>query len=186
MTLLEVLVALTLMVIISAISFASLNGLIDAKQHTDEVAKNLRKELLVSQQLTNDIDSIIKRSVKDQFGLSKPDIIGDFSSVEFSRNGHGNPLKQFRAELQRVHWYVRDEKLYRRTTDFIDAGSFPKWQVRQYLDNVSELNMNFINSVGQESRTWPIDNSSFPLQSIEFKIEFNNQTSLKYLMSVLY
>ncbi|MCF6288808.1 MAG: type II secretion system minor pseudopilin GspJ [Proteobacteria bacterium] len=185
MTLLEVLIAMTLMVIISAISYASLNALIDAKIHTDKVADNLRLELLVSQQLNKDVAALIERTIKGQYGDIKPAVIGNFSSIEFSRNGHANPLKHNRANLQRVKWYVRDNKLYRSTIDYLDAGSFPKWQVREYLENISELNINFINTVGVESRQWPIANSVLPLKAIQFTLVYRDNTSLKFFMSVV-
>lgn len=182
MTLLELLVAMTLMVIISAIAYASLNGLVDAKIHTDDVAKNLRMELLTSQQINKDFQSLINRKAKDQLGNLNEAIIGNYSSVQFNRNGHANPLNQHRSELQRVHWFVRENSLYRRSLDMLDIGSFPKWQERKYLDNVDTLNINYINSVGQESRFWPIKNSINPIRFIQFNIIMQDETVFKYLL----
>ena len=183
MTLLELLVAMTLMVIISAIAYASLNGLVDAKIHTDAVAKNLRMELLTSQQINKDFNALIKRKAKDQLGNQSEAIIGGYSSIQFNRNGHANPLNLHRSELQRVHWFIRENSLYRRSLDMLDIGSFPKWQERKYLDNVDSLNINYINSVGQESRYWPIKNSNLPIDYIQFNIIMQDETVFKYLLT---
>lgn len=185
MTLLELLVAMTLMVIISAIAYASLNGLIDAKIHTDKVAKNLRFELLTSQQINKDFHALINRQAKDQQGNQSDAIKGSYSSIQFNRNGHANPLNKNRAELQRIQWFVRDNALYRRSLDMLDIGSFPKWQERKYLDNVDSLNINYINSVGQESRNWPIKNSIMPIDYIQFNITMQDETVFKYLLTPL-
>lgn len=186
MTLLEVLVAMTLMVIISAISYASLNGLIDAKIHTDNVAKQLRQEILTSQQLSKDIHALIYRKVKNEFGATVPAVIGSYSNLKFSRNGHVNPLNIFRSDLQRVHWFVKDHQLFRSTLDSLDIGSFSQWKTRKYLDKVSEFSMNFTNSRGQESRVWPRSDASegieSPLRFIQFNLEFDNGTTLKYFL----
>lgn len=185
MTLLEVLIAMTLMVIISAISFASLNGLIDAKHHTDSVAKSLRQELLTSQQLNKDIHGLIRRDIKDQFGNRKPAVMGRFSSIEFSRNGHANPLNQHRTDLQRVRWFVRDNTLMRGTLDLLDQGGFTQWQMREYLNDIKELNISFINRSGQESRVWPVENNTLPLEVIRFTLVMKDGTNLKYHLSVV-
>lgn len=185
MTLLEVLIAMTLMVIISAISYASLNGLIDAKIHTDIVADKIRQELLISQQLNKDIAGLINRDIKAEYGNKKPSVLGSYSSLEFSRNGHANPLNQHRANLQRVQWYLRDHKLYRRTKNFLDVGNFSKWQEREYTDNIKELNINFINTVGQESRTWPVENSNLKLKAIQLNLVYDDKTVLKYYLSIV-
>ncbi|HHL30988.1 MAG TPA: type II secretion system protein GspJ [Oceanospirillales bacterium] len=180
MTLLEVLVAMTLMVVISAIAFASLNGLIDAKIHTDEIANNIRQQLLLSQQLNQDIHGLIKRKARDEFGQTKAAIIGAYSILEFTRNGHANPLNQPRSDLQRVQWLLRDNQLLRRSYDYIDVGSNFQWRERPYIQDVQELNINYINVAGLESRRWPLENNRSRLKFIQFNVVLLDGTSINY------
>ncbi len=182
MTLLEVLIAMTLMVVIAAIAFASLNGLIDAKNHTDIVANNLRQELLTSQQLNKDFHAMIDREVKDSLGSVKVSILGRYSSIEFSRNGHSNPLKQNRSELQRVQWFLKDQQLVRASMDQIDPGPSNQWRFRTYMDDVDELNINYVNRAGQQSRSWPIANNNATLHYIELSLTLSDRTKLEYLL----
>jgi len=183
MTLLELLVAMTLMVIISAMSYASLNGLIDAKTHTDKVAKAVRLELLTSQQIYKDIHGLINRKARDELGTLSDAIVGKYASIQFNRNGHANPLNQLRSDLQRIQWFVRDNVLYRRSLDMLDIGSFPQWNERKYLENVDSLNISYTNSVGQESRFWPIENNQMPLKFIQFTVIMKDETVFKYLLA---
>lgn len=185
MTLLEVLVAMTLMVIISAIAYASLNGLIDAKIHTDDVAYELRQELLTSQQLSKDFNAMIKRTTKNSFGLVKSSIIGQYGLIEFTRNGHSNPLNQHYSDLQRIQWFIKDKQLIRGSLNLIDEGSLSDWQFRTYLEDVDELDFNFINQSGIESRRWPVENANTGLKEIQITVVYNNGTSLKYAMRPL-
>jgi general secretion pathway protein J len=181
MTLLEILVAMTLMVIIASMSYVSLNGLIDAKNHTDKVAQNLRQELLISQQLNQDMHTLINRSIRNQQGSLNPAIIGGYNSIEFSRNGHANPLNQLRANLQRVQWFLRDDKIYRRSINQLDQGSFPKWQERMYLQNIDDFNISYVSGVGVESRVWPLpENPRLPLKSIKIHIAMDNDSVFNY------
>jgi general secretion pathway protein J len=185
MTLLEVLVAMTLMVVISAIAFASLNGLIDAKNQTDTVAKQVRQEMLTSVQLNKDFDAMILRSVKNTFGGRKAAVIGRYSSIEFSRNGHNNPLQQTRSELQRVQWFIRDKQLIRGELNLLDTGSNVKWHMHPYLDQVKEFNISYVNRLGQLSRIWPIQNNNNPLHHIQLEITLEDGSRLKYFMRPL-
>lgn len=181
MTLLEVLVAITLMVIIASMSYVSLNGLIDAKNHTDKVAQKLRQELLISQQLNQDMYALINRSIRNQQGSFSAAIIGGYNSIEFSRNGHANPLNQMRADLQRVQWYLRDKSIYRRSTNQLDQGSFPQWKERSYLQNIKDFNISYISSIGVESRVWPLpENPKLPLKSIKIHIAMNDDSVFNY------
>lgn len=181
MTLLEILVAMTLMVIIASMSYVSLNGLIDAKNHTDKVAQNLRQELLISQQLNQDMHALINRSIRNQQGSFNPAVIGGYNSIEFSRNGHANPLHQPRADLQRVQWYLRDHKIYRRSINQLDFGSFSKWQERAYLKNIQDFTVSYVSSVGIESRVWPLpENPRLPLKAIKIQIAMDNDSVFNY------
>jgi len=181
MTLLEVLIAMTLMVVISGIAYAALNGLINAKIHTDKVADKYRLEVLFSRQLTKDIHSIIARKVKNEFGAQVPAVIGNYSSVTFTRNGHNNPFLQQRSDLQRIRWFIQDNNLYRESFDYVDMGSLPQWKKRKYLSDIDEMSLTYIASTGSESRNWPINkNSILPLKFILITISFKNKTILKY------
>ncbi len=184
MTLLEVLVAMTLMVVVSAIAFASLNGLINAKHQSDAVADKLRQEQLTSLQLYKDFSGYINRPVKDEFGNLKPALLGGYSDVQFSRNGYVTGHKKQQSDLQRVHWYLQDHTLYRNHINTMDLGNFPHWHKRSYLQEVKEFNLTYVNISGVESRQWPIANNSLPLKTIHVLIVLQNGTTLRYEMGV--
>jgi general secretion pathway protein J len=186
MTLLEVLVAMTLMVVVSAISFASLNGLINAKHQSDVIADKIRQEQLTSLQLHKDALGYINRPVKDEFGNLKPALLGRYSDIEFSRNGYVTGLNNQQSELQRVHWYLQDHALYRNHINTMDLGNFAHWQKRKYLDEVKEFAITYENISGVESRQWPIANSLVPLKTIHVLIVMNNGTKLRYEMGVFH
>ncbi|HFC30730.1 MAG TPA: prepilin-type N-terminal cleavage/methylation domain-containing protein [Oceanospirillales bacterium] len=185
MTLLEVLIAMTLMVVVSGIAYAALNGLINAKIHTDEVADNYRLQVLFSRQLSKDIHAIIPRTVKNEFGKQVPAILGSYSNISFSRNGQSNPFLKKRSDLQRIRWFIQDNKIYRESIDYLDVGSLPKWQKRTYLDNIDELSFTYIASTGIESRNWPINNGvTIGLRFIRVFVKFKDKTRLQFNLRV--
>ena len=181
MTLLEVLIAMTLMVVVSGIAYAALNGLINAKIQTDEVADNYRLQVLFSRQLSKDIHAIIPRAVKNEFGTQTPAIIGSYTSISFSRNGHSNPFLKHRSDLQRIRWFFQDNKIYRESIDYLDVGNVPKWQKRTYLDNIDELSFTYIASTGIEFRKWPINKDvTIGLKFIQVLVKFKDETRLQF------
>lgn len=178
MTLLEVLVATTLMAIISVISYTGLNSLIDSKIHTDKAAETLNREILVSRQLHKDIKSIINRDIKKATGDRYPAVLGSYYSMEFSLNSHSNPLNQQRSELHRVRWELANGQLIRRTIDYLESGSQPRWQDRVYLTQINDFTISYINNAGQKLRKWP-ENNQFPIPKfIQINLTLKDNTSL--------
>ncbi len=183
MTLLEVMVATSLMVIISVISYMGLNGLIDSKIHTDNVAEVINREILTSRQLHKDIKSIINRDITSITNEPIDAVVGSYYSIEFSINGHSNPLKQHRSELQRVRWQYADGELIRRSLDFLESGSQPRWKDRVYLTNLKEFNITYINNSGQKVSKWPDNPIDAIPRIILLNIVFKDNTSLHYHLS---
>jgi type II secretion system protein J len=178
MTLLEVLVATSLMVIISVISYTGLNGLIDAKAHTDAVADRLNREVLTSRQLHKDIKSIIQREIKLVSGETRSALLGSYYSFEFSSNGHSNPLKQNRSELQRVRWMYANGELIRGSLEYLETGSQPRWKERVYLTDLTDFSLTYLNNAGQKLRKWPENSINALPKVIQINIVFKDTTSL--------
>ena len=111
--------------------------------------------------------------------------MGRYSSLEFSKNGNINPLNQYRSELQRVQWFIKDYQLVRGTIDQIDAGTSSQWRTRTYMNDIKELNVTYINQTGLQSRSWPIANNISPLHTILFNIALPDGTSLNYVLRPL-
>jgi type II secretion system protein J len=178
MTLLEVLVATSLMVIISVISYTGLNGLIDSKIHTDKVAERLNQEIITSRQLHKDIKSIIDRDIKTASGDTLNAVLGSYYSIEFSINGHDNPLKQHRSELQRVRWQYGNGELIRGSLDYLELGSQPRWKDRVYLSNLKDFNLTYLNNAGQKIRKWPENSINTIPRIIQINIVLQDNSSL--------
>jgi general secretion pathway protein J len=183
MTLLEVMVAVALMVIVSAISYTSLNGLIDGKQHTDKTASELQREIITKRQLNSDFESIINRDIKSHRGQKIPAVSGQLRNFSLVRNGYSNPLNQLRSDLQRVQWFYRNGELIRRQTQQLETQQAPQWQERVFLENVKDLRVEYINRQGVRSSTWPLSEHEKTPRQVELKIELKDDREiLMYLI----
>jgi general secretion pathway protein J len=179
MTLLEVLVATSLMAVISVISYTGLNGLIDSKIHTDKVAETLNREVITSRQLLKDINSIIDRDIKTATGEVRSGVLGSYFSIELSVNGHSNPLNQHRSDLQRVKWQYVNGELIRSSLDYLETGTAPRWKDRVYLSNLKDFNISYVNNAGKKIRKWP-ESAQFPIPKIiQFNIVLQDNNNLE-------
>lgn len=183
MSLLEVLVSISLMVIISAISYTSLNSLVESKQHTDEVAEKLKNEVILSRQLNYDFESIIDRQTKGFRGELNPSIQGDIRSVSLIRNGNINPLNEFRSELQKVQWLFSDGQVIRRNTKHIETQQSQVWNQKIMLSGIKDFRVEYVSRInGSKKFTWPSDNENGLPRSINIKIEFEDGRKAEYYL----
>ncbi|MEN9465595.1 MAG: hypothetical protein RL217_1776 [Pseudomonadota bacterium] len=105
-TLLEVLIAVAITAMIGIGSVQLLSNIIETRRATDIRAEQLASLQRFNQVLGRDIEQIINRSIRDEFGSTQPALVlgGSDYLLEFTRTGWRNSpfVEEPRAELQRV------------------------------------------------------------------------------------
>lgn len=105
-TLLEVLIAVAITAMIGIGSVQLLANIIETRRATDIRAEQLASLQRFNQVLGRDIEQIINRSIRDEFGSTQPALVLEGSDylLEFTRTGWRNSpfVEEPRAELQRV------------------------------------------------------------------------------------
>ena len=104
-TLLEMLGAITIFAVVSAMVYGGQVAVLKAKAVTERQALHLKQLQLAMLMLERDIGQHLLRPVRDDYGDSQPPMVadeyGDFR-LTLSRAGWQNPLKLPRSTLQRV------------------------------------------------------------------------------------
>lgn len=120
-TLLEVLIAITITAMIGVGSTQLLSSIIDARRATEIRAEQLASLQRFNMVVSRDIEQIINRSIRDDYGDIKEALLLDSSEypLEFTRTGwRNNPFAEDpRAELQRVAY-----KLEALSSDACDSA----------------------------------------------------------------
>lgn len=105
-TLLEVLIAVAITAMIGIGSVQLLSNIIETRRATDIRAEQLASLQRFNQVLGRDIEQIINRSIRDEFGSTQPALVlgGSDYLLEFTRAGWRNSpfVEEPRGELQRV------------------------------------------------------------------------------------
>lgn len=196
MTLIEVLIAITIMAVIAAISYQSLTATIGSKEAVEDniakVARIDRAWLLLEQDLRNVINHITKSSAdKSQIPSFIVEEGGDYW-MTILRGGHANPLNFPRTELIRVGYRVQEDTLWRDVWYNLGSTDVDEARQQKVVENVEEVTVRVLPrsatsySAGPWSDRWPALNagqqasSELPL-AIEVSLKLRDEAEIKRL-----
>lgn len=158
-TLLELLVAVAIFAIASAIAYQGLGTVSEArerlKQHSETLAAVQRAFTLFGR----DIEQAVQRPVRDDFGNPRAAVLGEgtFGTLlELTRTGWRNPAGHARGHLQRVAYVLRDDTLVRLSWPVPDRGPNVDPFASVLLSGVSKLEVRFLSPDGDWSDYWPV------------------------------
>ncbi len=160
-TLLEILIAVAVFAIFSAMAYGGLMRLLDNRERIDAERSFWREAALGFTRLEQDFALARKRPIRDNDGTEKPAFTGQPTdtravgepSVELTRGGILVP-NGFTADLQRVAYRLVDGNLMRMTWPVLDRAPLTKPVMTPLLHNVEEFQVRFFmsgNAVGAAS-----------------------------------
>ncbi len=196
-TLLEIIVAISIFTILAAISYASINGVLNAKEIITEKRNKIINLQRVYGLLKNDVRYAVARSIRDE--------LGDFQQgLQVEQNGQLMnvtvlfPRASSKLSLKRIAWELRDNSLWRLQYDALDRVEGGQTNERQLLSNVAELNIythhfdsldggdnsNQLDSRAvKRSRGWDADQKGLPL-AIEFELIMSDDSRYLWLFDM--
>lgn len=154
-TLLEMLVAVAIFALASALAYGGLDALMRARRQLDATQERLGQLQFALGLLERDVRGLVLRPVRDGYGVTHAALEGQRDRVEVTRGGYANALDLPRAELERVAWRLQDGVLQRRRYAVLDrtAGSTPADD--DLLDEVDTFELRFLADAGREHSEWP-------------------------------
>lgn len=157
-TLLEMLVALTVFALVSAMVYGGQVAVLKAKEGTDRQALFLKQLQGAVMMLERDIGQSTLRPVRDEFGSTEAAMqsedYGDYR-IRFTRLGWQNPLGQARSTLQRVAYGLEDEKLIRYSWPMLDRAQGSEPYKLVLLEQVQALRFRFLDQQREWHEAWP-------------------------------
>jgi len=184
-TLLEMLVAVLLFAVASALAYGGLSALTRARAASEAANERFGKLQFAMGLIERDVSSIARRGVRNSDGVRRPMLFGEAARIELTRHGYGNVLALPRAELERVGYLRRERELVRLRYPSLDGGSArPIEDV--LIDGVQRLEFSYLDAQGKELRQWPPPRSngdSLP-RAIEFVIELEGYGELRRVLEL--
>jgi general secretion pathway protein J len=179
-TLLELLIAIIIFGLIAAMAYSGLNNVLNARSKTEARVQQLYKLQMALTLMERDVEQVVDRPIRDEYGDEKPALVGneygDFL-LEFTHTGWLNPLSSPRSNLQRVAYWVKDEKLYRTIWYVLDRAQDSKHYDTVLLEGVKNLEFKYLDDKNEWQRSWPPQNLSGSTQAQILQAQQQNQQS---------
>ena len=144
--------------IMAAIAYSGLNNVLLARAQTDVHSTQLHQLQGAMTWLERDIEQIVDRGVRSEYGELMPPVIGnDFEGylLELTHGGWRNPANQPRSHLQRVAYAVRDEQLVRVYWRVLDRAEDSKTYENILLDGVKGVEIRYLGQDDEWHTSWP-------------------------------
>ncbi len=169
LTLLEILIAIAVFAIFSAMAYGGLIRLLDSRERIDAERVHWRNLSLAFLRIERDLSLARNREIRDIDGSPRaafagqptdPRALGD-PNVELTRGGIYVPNGST-ADLQRVGYRFEDNKLMRVSWPVLDRAPQTKPQSTPLLNDVDEFNARFYQNGAWIDRWPPLGTQNAP------------------------
>lgn len=163
-TLLELLVAIGIFALVSAIAYGSLARFMDDRARLDTEHEFWRGLSLAFSRMEDDLSEARERSIRDNIGFKQPAFRGQPTdtrssgspSLEFTRGGVLTFDSGARSDLQRVAYRLTDDGILKRLVwPVLDQGPETKPQEQTLLTDVEDFRVRFYGPGGIWLDFWP-------------------------------
>ena len=155
-TLLELLVALAIFAVLSVMAYGGLRNVLDTRAQVEVEAARLTALQTTFTLIGRDVEQVLARSVRDNFGDAQPPLIGGGDQLlEFTHAGLRNPSLQARSQLQRVAYQLKDGRLQRLTWPMLDRAPNSEPQQAELLGGITAVEILFYDQNLAPQQEWP-------------------------------
>lgn len=161
-TLLEVLVAIGIFALFSAIAYGSLFRILDTRDRLETEREYWRGLSLSLMLIEEDLAQARARTIRGTDGLVRPAFLGQAvdsralgdPSLEFTRGGQIVLGDGARSDLQRVGYQLREGTLLRLTWPALDQPVVSEPRAAPLLEQVETLQVRFYDKPGAQPGRW--------------------------------
>ena len=155
-TLVELLVALAIFAVIAVMAYGGLSTVLQVHSHLEQQGTQLAHLQIAFTWLERDLEQIVDRPIRDEYGEKQPAIQGNLQQLELTRTGWRNPAQQSRSTLQRVAYHLEDKNLWRSYWQILDRAQDSRPLQVDLLSNVTEFQLRYLDNNLQWHEQWPL------------------------------
>jgi len=149
-TLVEVLVAMAITAVVATLSYSTLSSVMIGVEATRSESTRLQELSRAMTVMARDVRLFVNRSIRDEFGGEGPALEGGVLAREMlalTRAGWHNSADLPRSTLQRVAYYLDEDKLVRASFPILDRFGAVEPIETVLLENVEEFDVRFLATV---------------------------------------
>lgn len=182
-TLLEVLVAIAIFALISAMAYSGLANVLRVDEHINKERATWRELSLLYLRMEEDISQACPRPIRNAYGMPQPALKGQQTdtralgepALEFTRGGIFLPLptepqptasqakRPVRSDLQRVAYRLNEGNLMRLTWPDLDRAPQSRPQETIVLKDVTEFQLRYYDRKTGWVDQWPLGPPGVPV-----------------------
>ena len=193
-TLVEMLVALLIMAIMSALGYGIYRQARIGAERAGESLARTREIEFGLRIMVQDFSQVVPRPVRDPLGETRQPAVrggvGQTTLVDLTRGGWSNTAGLQRSTLQRVSYQLVGNVLQRRYQTVLDATSSSQPVIQNLLTNVNTIQINYLDQNHSWVPQWPAPLlppneglSGRPL-AVEILIDFKDWGKVRRLVEV--
>lgn len=165
-TLIEVMVAMAIFAILSALAYGTLSQTLLSAEILNDRMDRLQALQRTMRMLTDDMHQLTPRPVRDELGDNfGPALDTGFQSgfaIELTRSGWNNPMVLPRSTLQRAAYRIEEEELIRYHWTVLDRTLSNEPVSVTLLDGIEGIEFRFFQPDGEFTDQWPPLNRAGP------------------------
>ena len=155
-TLFELLIAIAIFLIISALAYGGLMQVMNARHQIDADETRLAEIQLAFLNLERDVQQVVPRPIRNAYGTEVPAVVGQGDYLlELTHGGLRNPAQVPRSSLQRVAYMVEDDNLERLNWLVLDQAQDSQPVKAVLLKKVTSVDIRFLDPGNNWTNFWP-------------------------------
>ena len=188
-TLLELVVAIGIFAIISALTYPTLIRTLTIGEGVEQQMVRMTELQKAFTIIGRDIEQMIDRDIRDSYGSDVGALTGSNSALEFTRQGWRNPAGWNRSVLQRVSYVIVEEQLVRQSWQVLDRSVDSQAMEAPLVADVTSFEVRYL-APGSSNweEYWPaINNGGTPAalpKAIEIVLELKDWGRITRLFRV--
>jgi general secretion pathway protein J len=190
-TLLELLVALSIFAIVAVLAYGGLGTVLDQRILTEESAERLAELQKTYMIVQRDIEQLVPRAIRDEFGDEQAAIIGA-TQFQLTRGGWRNPLNNPRSSLQRVGYALQEQQLVRYSWLVLDRAQDSEPREQVLATGINSILVRYLDSDDSWRKQWPPEqvtgSGERPLdelpRAVEMTLEHEHYGEIRWLFQL--
>ena len=167
LTLIEILVAVAIFAVLSALSYGALSQIITSSEVLSARMERIQAIQRTMRTISQDFLQLSPRPVRDELGdgfgaALRTDFQSGFA-IELTRAGWSNPMVLPRGTLQRAAYRLEDNELIRHHWRVLDRTFNNELISVSLLDDVESIAFLFMQENGEWTEQWPPQGRQGPL-----------------------
>ena len=157
-TLIEVLVAMAIFAVLSALAYMTLGQTLSNSDMLTERMDRLQSVQRTMSLLSTELLQAAPRSVRGDLGDAQPALLSAFGAefaLQLTHNGWPNSAGVPRSTQQRTAYRIEDDELVRYHWNVLDRTANNIAVATVLLDNIESLTFRFLQHNGEWTEQWP-------------------------------